>query len=85
MGSSPYSRTWGGSLEDSTGWGGGCGQGGEGGGDPGHLVGGEHPAAGLGHDHLGAELMELLPEGLHLQVHLHQLQLLRHKAADVGA
>lgn len=36
--------------------------------DP-HLEGGEHPAARLGDDHLGALGMELIPERLRLQDH----------------
>ena len=41
-----------------------------------HLEGGEHSAAGLGHDHLRAELVELLPQRLHLQ--------LAHAGAEAG-
>ena len=33
-----------------------------------HLEGGEHSATGLGHNHLRPELIELLPERLHLKV-----------------
>ena len=39
-----------------------------------HLEGGEHPAAGLCHDHLRAQLVELPPQRLHLQLHLRRAQ-----------
>ena len=39
-----------------------------------HLICREHPPSGLGDDHLRPQVVELVPQGLHLQLDLHGLQ-----------